>query len=536
MKLHKALALTLRHYGMKDLFGVMGSGNMFLVSDLIDAGVHYVPTTREDGAILMADGYARVTGEVGFATVTYGPSLANTTNALVEGVRNHTPMLVFVGDTPTGARNHLWDIDQRMLLEGTGVGFQDVKHPRQAVEDVEIAMRRTTIERRPIVVNVPIDYQTQEVDEPTWSWSLPKTQRATPDVDRIDEALGLLATAQRPLILLGQGARSKEAQAAIALLADKIGALVATTAKAKGALQGNPFNLGICGQNSSLLAQAEIAKADCIIAFGAGMNKYTRAALPEVPFIHVDDARRQLGDSFPTTVELLGDAGQTASVLCEWLETGEHKPSTRYRSESLRQSLATWDPRSEYVDNSSPDGVDMRSVCLELEQALPRDRVLVIDGGHFFTAPLQYITVEDPTSFLLPVSFGSIGLGLGAAVGASLARRDVTTLLVVGDGGWMMSSNELWVAVTEGLDLVVVIMNDSAYGMEWHHLSQAGFDPAPSTFEWPSFVDMARALGANAVSVTDLGDASRALAARTDRTPLVLDVKVDPSARLGILD
>lgn len=536
MKLHKAIALTLRHYGMKDLFGVLGSGNMFVVSDLIDAGVHYIATAREDGAIMMADGYARVTGEIGFATVTYGPSLANTPNALVESVRNHTPMLVFVGDTPTDARNHLWDIDQRMLLEGTGVGFQDVTHPSKAIEDVEIAIRRCVVERRPIVVNVPADYQDQEVDDPTWTWTSPKPQRVTPDADRVDEALGLLATAQRPLVLIGQGAKSKEAQEAVGSLADKLGAVIATTVKAKGALSGHPFNVGICGQNSSLLGQTEIAKADCVIAFGAGMNKYTRTALPEIPYIHVDDSRQQLGDAWPATVEVLGDAAQTAKLLSEWLDTAEHVPTTRYRTDTLKEALETWDPRSEYVDNSSPDGVDMRSVCLELEEALPKDRVLVVDGGHFFTAPVQYLSVEDPASFLLPVSFGSIGLGLGAAVGASLARRDSTTLLVVGDGGWMMSSNELWVAVKEGLDLVVVIMNDSAYGMEWHHLSQAGFDPAPSTFEWPSFVEMAQALGANAARVTSVSDVLKALATRTDRVPLVLDVQVDPSARLGILD
>lgn len=536
MKLHQALALTLRHHGLTDVFGVLGSGNMFVVSDLIDSGAHYIAACREDGAVSMADAYARVTGNVGFTTVTYGPSLANTPNSLVESVRNGTPMLVFVGDTPTNVRAHLHDIDQRALLEGTGVGFQDVKHPSMAIEDVELAIRRCIIERRPVVVNVPLDYQTQEVEEPRWMWTLPEPQRTVPDADRVDEALGLLASAQRPLVVIGQGASSKEAQAAIGSLADKLGAIIATTAKAKGALSDHPFNVGICGTMSSGLGQTQIALADCVIAFGASLNAHTRTALPMVPYIHVDDSRQPLGSSYPVTVELLGDAGASAKLMADWLDASEHTPTSRFRTDALRTALETWDPRSEFVDSSSAAGVDMRSVCLALEAALPKDRLLVVDGGHFFTAPVQYISVSDPSSFVLTVSFGSIGLGLGAAVGASVARRGPTTLAVVGDGGWMMSSNELSTAVRERLNLVVVIMNDGAYGMEWHHLTRNGFDPSPAMFEWPSFVEMARALGANAAEVRSVSDIQAALDARTDLTPLVLDVQVDPSVRLGIVD
>lgn len=213
---------------------------MFVVSDLIGAGMNYIPVTREDGAILMADGYARATGKIGLATVTYGHRARNTPNALEESVGNHTSMLVFTGDTPTNAREHLHDIDHRMLLEGTGVGFQDFTHPSMASEDIEIAVRRCVIERRPIVVNVPLDYQAQEVEEPIWSWSLPKAQRTVPDADRVDEALGLLASARRPLVVIGQGSRSKEALADSEVLAGKLGAVIATTLKAKGAV-GAPF-------------------------------------------------------------------------------------------------------------------------------------------------------------------------------------------------------------------------------------------------------------------------------------------------------
>lgn len=536
MKLHKALALTLRHHGMTDLFGILGTGNMFMVSDAIDNGVHYVAATREDGAVLMADGYARVTGKVGFAVVTYGPSLANSPNALIEGVRNRTSMVVLVGDTPTNVRGHLHDIDQGLLLEGTGVGFQDVTHPSKAVEDLEIAIRRCLIEQRPIVFNVPKDYQTEEVEEPRWSWTLPKPQQIVPDADRVDEALGLLASARRPLVVIGHGARSKEAQAEVGALADKLGALIATTVKAKGALAEHPFNVGICGDHSSLLGQKHIAMADCVIAFGAGLNQYTRAALPTVPWIHVDASRDRLGTAYPVAVELLGDTFQTAKILSEWLDSIEHTPSSSFRTDSLREELEHWDPSSEYVDNSSPAGVDMRSVCLELDKALPNDRVVAIDGGHFMSAPLQYLRVNDPASFLLCSNFGSIGLGLSAAIGAAYARRDTTTVLVLGDGGWMMSALELWTAVREGLDLVVVIMNDNAYGMEWHHMKLAGLDPSPSQLEWPSFVELSRALGATAASVTSVAGVAEALDARTEATPLVIDVQVDPSARLGILD
>lgn len=536
MKLHKALALTLRHHGMTDLFGILGTGNMGLVSDAIADGVNYIPATREDGAVLMADGYARATNKIGFAVVTYGPSLANTPNAFVEGVRNRTPMVVFVGDTPTNVRGHLHDIDQRQLLEGTGVGFQNVTHPSKAVEDVEIAIRRCVVEKRPIVINVPKDFQSEEVQEPHWSWTLPKPQHILPDPDRVDEALGLLASARRPLVVIGYGARSQEAQSEIGALADKLGAVIATTVKAKGALADHPFNVGICGDHSSALGQKYIATADCVIAFGAGLNQYTRAALPSAPWIHVDDSPDRLGNAYPVAVELMGDTLQTARVLSEWLDSSDHIPSPSFRSDTLKKELENWDPKNEFVDTSSDAGVDMRSVCLELDRLLPEDRVLVIDGGHFMSAPLQYLQVSDPESFLMFSNFGSIGLGVLGAVGAAYARRDTTTVVVLGDGGWMMSALELWTAVREKLDLVVVIMNDNAYGMEWHHMSRAGLDPAPSILEWPSFVELSRALGAQAIRVNSVTGIAEALAARADGIPLVIDVQVDPTVKLGILD
>jgi thiamine pyrophosphate-dependent acetolactate synthase large subunit-like protein len=168
---------------------------------------------------------------------------------------------------------------------------------------------------------------------------------------------------------------------------------------------------------------------------------------------------------------------------------------------------------------------------------LPEARTLVVDGGHFMAAPLQYLTVDDPRRFVFPVTFGSVGLGLGAAIGAALAHRDGTTIVAIGDGGWMMSLAEFSTAVRERLDLIVIAFNDSAYGQEWQNLSARGLDPELSLHNWPDLAETARGLGGEAVTLSareDFANLPEIIAART--RPMVLNVRTHPSVKFGVGD
>ena len=171
---------------------------------------------------------------------------------------------------------------------------------------------------------------------------------------------------------------------------------------------------------------------------------------------------------------------------------------------------------------------------VRLDALLPERRSVTVDAGRFMMAPATYLRVADTRSFLLPVTFGSVGLSMGAAVGAAFGRPDQPSVAVMGDGGFMMSLAELSTAVRYGRDLVVVVLNDGSYGAEYHALPKHDKKPDISLNDWPDFAPVAEALGARGLTVRrldDLDGVARAIAER-DR-PLLIDVKVDPAKRIG---
>jgi thiamine pyrophosphate-dependent acetolactate synthase large subunit-like protein len=204
-------------------------------------------------------------------------------------------------------------------------------------------------------------------------------------------------------------------------------------------------------------------------------------------------------------------------------------PRPGYRTDDVRAEIAAGGP-FEGLDDASSDGrIDTRVALIGLDEALPRDRLVFSDGGHYFGYPGMYLAVPEPDSFVLAANFGSIGLGLGTAIGGVLARPDRLGVLVVGDGGLLMSISELESAVRLGVRLVVVVVNDAAYGAEVHSLRAQGLAVDTAQFPETDFVTLAHGFGATAMTVCTPADVKAAgeIAHGIDG-PLVLDVKVDP--------
>lgn len=542
MRVSDVIARGLADHGPRTLFGLMGEANMWLV----DAFVRrhdgtYVPVFREDAAVGAADAWSRVTGEVGVATVTHGPGLANAVTAMVEACKRGTPMVIVAGDTARADVDHLQHLDQRTVAELTGAGFQDLRGPATARDDVAMAFRRARVERRPILLNAPVDIQEATTDATDGQSAVARAYppATAPDEQQLDIAVGALATARRPLILAGRGAVDADAREAILALAEQLGAPVATTLLAKGWFRGHPHDLGVFGTFSTDLAGEVIGRADTIVAFGAGLNPFTAAQGPLLEgkrIVQVDIDPTRIGRWRPVDAPVTGDAGVAARHIGAWLTELGHTASG-FADHDLERRLASRRPEDDFADRSGAGTVDPRTATIHLDRVLPADRTLVCDGGHFVMAPIQYLDVPHPSRFVWPVNFGSVGLGMGAALGAAIAAPDATTVLALGDGGGMMSLLELRTAVSRRLDLVVVIYNDGAYGAEYHNFLRAEADPALSLIDPADFVAVAEALGATAVRVHDrdeLAVVADALAAR--QGPLVIELRIDPSLRLGFYD
>ena len=531
---HDAVAQALVDHGVDTVFGVLGDGNLFIGENLQrQHQVNLVGATHEANAVCMAEGWAKATGRLGVATVTHGPGLTNTITALVEGVKNETPMLLVAGDTPVENEQHLQNLDQHALVVATGAGFQPVRNVETIAEDVSTAVRRAHAERRPIVVNVPLNIEWDEVDyEPRPALNSPPV-RLAPDPDQLESALGIIASSTRPVILAGRGAVLSGAREVLIELGDALGAPLATSLLGTGFFSDQPFNLGIHGTLSHEIAGETLAMADCLIVFGASLNFFTtdyQSLLAGKRVVHVNLDPSHIDRHATVDAGVVGDATVVAEAMIALLREAEHQPSS-FRTADLEKKLQEFDLSNSYEDKSYDGAVDPRTLTRQLDAGLPQDRQVVVDAGRFMLDALT-MSVPNPRDLVTSHGFGAIGLGMSTAIGAAVAHPTRPTVLCIGDGGYMMGGlTELSTAVHLGLDLIVIVYNDGSYGAEHIQLVTKGMDPAASLHEWPDFCAVAESMGCDTARITSLGDIDAALEVVKNRQPgrpVLIEASTDP--------
>ena len=525
-----SIAQSVHDHGTTTVFGLMGDANLFMVDHFVrGCGGTFVPVAYEGSAVLMALAYSHVSGRIGVATVTHGPGLTNCTTALTEGARGHIPMVLLAGDTPAMAPQHLQSIDQRELVKVTGAGFEQIRAPETASYDIAHAYYRARVEKRPIVVNMPADFMWQEVEHVKEVFKAFSAPAYVPEGDDVDEAIGMIASARRPVILAGGGATDAREQ--IIRLADRLEAPLATTLKAKGLFNGHPYNMDIFGTLSTPAAYDVIAKSDCVVCFGASLHQFTTdkgALMKGKRVVQVNNTITEVSKNFHPDAALTADAGLTADNIVYWLDEAEI-PASGFTKE-LDMAQLTYHPPGQ-AGKAKPGYVNFIYALDRLEQALPKDRILTTDGGRFMTEVWCRVSAPGPKSFMATTNFGSIGLGLQGAIGMGFAAPDRPVVLFSGDGGFMMGGiNEFNTAVRLKQDLIVIICNDSAYGAEHIQFLDRKMDPGLSQFDWPSFADVGTALGGEGILVQSDEELEGAIGAIETRTkPLLIELRIDPN-------
>lgn len=526
---YQSLARATREHGVETMFGLMGDANLFMVDSFVrDCGGRFVPAAHEGSSVLMALAFAHVSGRVGVATVTHGPALTNCMTALTEAARAHIPLVILAGDTPVDNPRHLQSIDQRELAKATGAGFEQLRSPATVGKDVARAFYRAQVERRPVVLNMPVEFMLQEVAHDMQVLDVFTAPGGVAQGDILDNAIGMIAAARQPLILAGAGAVGAREQ--LIKLADRLEAPLATTLKAKGLFTGHPYNIDIFGTLSTPAAYDLIARADCIICFGTALHDFTTdrgKLMKDKRIIQIDVEPEAIGGGLHPDAALVADAGLTAETILYWLDEAE-VPASGFTREL---DIATLTTHPAAAPKSGDGFINFVHALERLETALPQDRVLVTDGGRFMTEVWCRISAPDPTSFVSTVNFGAIGLGLQEAVGAGLAAPDRPVVLFTGDGGFMMGGiNEFNTAVRLGLDLIVIVANDSAYGAEHIQFIDRKMDPGLTEFNWPSFAGIAKSLGGDGVEVHSEAELETALAAlKARKGPFLIELRLDPN-------
>lgn len=499
---------TLRAAGVDVVFGVLSVHNIPIYEALShDGRIRAVAARTEQGAVSMADGYARATGRIGVAITSTGVGAANAAGPLLEAFAASSSVLHITGQVDTA----YLDQDRGVLHAGKdqlatlrGVGKEALRAMRS--EDVTPTLLRALYVARsgrpgPVSVEIPIDQQYRAVDVGPLAYEPPGPP--APDSASVAAASELLGVARRPLIWSGGGVIAGDASAALLRLADRLGAGVITTAAGRGAVpEDHPLCLGNFGLDPAV--EALLAESDLLLAVGTRFRgnetRVWKLPLPST-LIQVDVAPEQIGLNYPVRVGIVGHARLALEALHDGLDGrpgGDPgwAPAVQGARAAARQRLrATLGPYERLAD--------------DLRRTLPRDALLVRD----VTVPAtswgsRLLEVYEPRTHLHSATL-SIGLGLPTAIGAAIGRPDRAVALLAGDGGFAMTLGELGTAVQERLRLACVVFNDAGYGI-LRNLQDAHFEGRRFAVDLhaPDFARLAQSYGAwggRVISVAEFG-------------------------------
>ncbi|MEU6390440.1 thiamine pyrophosphate-binding protein [Streptomyces sp. NPDC046939] len=533
MKVAEAVGRALVASGVGQVFGVVGSGNFHVTNAMVAAGARFVATRHEGGAATMADAYARVSGAVAAVSVHQGCGYTNALTGIGEAAKSRTPLVVVAAEASQPRSN--FAVDQDALARALGAGVARVTSAADAVAQACDAVRTAVQERRTVVLNLPLHVQAEDAPDAAHALAAVRPPSPRPAVAPADTDVAaladLLTRAERPVLLAGRGARGPGCRAALEALAERCGALLATSAVARGLFAGNPWSLDVAGGFASPLAAELLQGADVLVSWGCSLTMWTtrhgRLIGADTTLVQVDDDPAALGANRPVALGITGDVLLTARRTLAAL--GDHD-ALAHRTPGTASALAArlrWRDLP-YEDTSTRDRIDPRTLSIALDDILPAERVIGVDSGNFMGYPTMYLSVPDEQGLCFTQAFQSIGLGLATTVGAALARPDRLAVAALGDGGLMMSAVELDTVRRLGIPLVIVVYNDDAYGAEVHHFGPDGFPLATVRFPDTDIAAVARGYGFQAVTVRTRDDlkAVEEWVAGPRSAPLLIDAKV----------
>lgn len=539
MRVAEVVGRALVRSGVDHVFGVVGSGNFRATNAMVDAGARFVAARHEGGAATMADAYARTAGRVAAVSLHQGCGLTNAMTGIAEAAKSRTPLVVLAAEATAPTSN--FHVDQDALARAVGAVPMRVG-AATAAADAVAAVATALNDRRTVLLNLPLDVADLEVGDVEIPPLPVPPDPSAPSVTDLERLVVALRAAERPVFVAGRGARSVAARDALAALGERCGALLATSAVAKGLFRGEDWDLDVSGGFSSPVVAELVASADLVVGWGCALNMWTmrhgRLIAADATVVQVDDTPEALGVHRALDLGVVGDVAVTATAALALLGgaadsgmtagAGGGNGTAEFRSADVRERLAAgrrWRDVT-FEDRSTGDRIDPRTLTIALDDLLPAERVVAVDSGNFMGYPSMFLGVPDERGFCFTQAFQSIGLGLASAIGAALAEPDRLPVAALGDGGALMGAAELDTVRRLGLPMVVVVYNDDAYGAEVHHF--AGEPLGPVRFPPTDVAAVGAGYGFDAVTVrgpADLGAVAAWVAGPRDR-PLLVDAKV----------
>ncbi|MEZ9070605.1 sulfoacetaldehyde acetyltransferase [Vibrio splendidus] len=532
----EAFVETMVANDVTDMFGIMGSAFMDAMDIFAPAGIRLVPVVHEQGAAHMADGYSRVSGRHGVVIGQNGPGISNCVTAIAAAFWAHSPVVIVTPETGTKTMGlgGFQECNQLPMFQEFTKYQGHVTHPDRMAEYTGRCFDRAMSEMGPTQLNIPRDYfygETQtEIPKPA------RLDRGPGGEKSLNEAADLIAEAKFPVIISGGGVVMADAVQECAALAERLSAPVVNSYLHNDSFPAShPLWCGPLGYQGSKAAMKLMAQADVVIALGTRLGPF--GTLPQhgmdywpknAKIIQIDADNKMLGLVKKISVGICGDAKAAAVALSERLESrallcddnrGERQDTVATEKALWEKELDEWtherdsfsldmiEENSHETPFSGGEYLHPRQVLRELEKAMPEDVMVSTDIGNINSVANSYLRFEKPRSFFAAMSFGNCGYAFPTIIGAKAAAPHRPAISYAGDGAWGMSLMETMTCVRHNIPVTAVVFHNRQWGAE--KKNQVDFYNrrfVAGELENQSFAEIARAMGAEGITVDKLED------------------------------
>ena len=520
----------LKEQGVDTVFGYPGGAILNIYDALYKHSdeITHILTSHEQGAAHAADGYARATGKVGVCLATSGPGATNLVTGIATAQMDSIPLVAITANVTVG----LLGRDSFQEVDIAGVVMPITKHSF-IVKDVSTladTLRRAfkiAAEGRPGPVLVDI---TKDATANAAEYVPMKPAEILPKVNTIKEAdiekaIDLIEKAKKPYIFVGGGVTISGASEELAEFVEKVDAPVADTLMGKGAYPGDsPRYTGMVGMHGTKSSNLGITKCDLLITIGARFSDRvtgnTKKFARDAKILQIDVDAAEVNKNIHTDASVIGDANAVLKILNERL-TAQHHEKWMKEVEELKEA---------YPLTYNPDGLTGPYVIETLYKVTQGDAIITTDVGQHQMWAAQFYKYKKPRTFLTSGGLGTMGYGLGAAIGAKVGKPDVPVFNIAGDGCFRMNMNEIATASRYNIPVVDIVINNHVLGMvrQWQTLFYGGRYSATVLEDKVDFVKVAEALGAKGIRVTKKEEVEPAIReAMAAGGPVIIDVQID---------
>lgn len=536
MKGAQVLLECLREQGVDTIFGFPGGTVINIYDALYDTPeIKHILTAHEQGATHAADGYARATGKVGVVLVTSGPGAANTVTGIATAYRDSVPMVVITGQVARSllGKETFQELDittiTKCITKKNYMVKQAAKLPEIVREAFEVAR---TGRPGPVLIDIPKDIQAAEVDyEPVTvdtSYKPEAVDMNDNDMElNLSRAVKAINRCKRPVIYVGGGIKISDSCGELKQFAEKINAPVACSLMGTGAFPGDhPYFMGMLGMHGSRCANLAITNCDLLIAVGARFSDRTICKAdgfaPYAHIIHIDIDPAVFNRTKDINIPLCGDVKGFLNIL---LERVDEKPEGMWNKQIME-----W-KKTYAMKYKSNGALNPQYLLTKLHELTKGQSIVTTEVGQNQMWTAQYYPFSEPRDFISSGGLGTMGYGLGAAIGAAVGRPDRKVINVAGDGSFRMNLNELATLAKYRLPVVQLVMNNNSLGMvrQWQRIFYKERYSSTNLTDELSFARIAEAFGIKSAVITCDDDVEKTLkkALKQDE-PVVVECMIHP--------